>query len=336
MKIPTQLTTKDKFKYLSRVAELLRLEHNKKGADFKGGKITEKEFRNYQRNDFDGRFKNVLHEINKIKEAEGITRGDPEKLTEKQIEFRQLEQSGKTEKKWDTEIDIKTIEKAGRGIKIFDPIEDFETYTSVDPDSAITVIASKVSWSDLKRGAEAYVYKDKGIDHFDGDFEHLLTSRFISADARGAGNLWVMANTIDSYVGMHGNDADAFFLPTYRTGSDYRYFLRELDSGTTYTSTLWNSVVNTIYYLKIARDESVGTYGTIYCYIYNDSDRTDLETTLSVTLHTCKKNFRYIYAVQAQDQATDPDDGHTGYIENLDLQEAAEEQVVGPFPTFIR
>jgi len=46
---PGITTMEDKHRYLFASQETLRQEHNAKGADFREGKITEKEFRDYQR-----------------------------------------------------------------------------------------------------------------------------------------------------------------------------------------------------------------------------------------------------------------------------------------------
>jgi len=59
---------KDRIEYLYRFQELLRLYHNKKGLDFRDGKITEEEFRNFQSTWFNPRNNLVCAEINKCKE----------------------------------------------------------------------------------------------------------------------------------------------------------------------------------------------------------------------------------------------------------------------------
>ena len=46
-------------------------------------------------------------------------------------------------------------------------VEDFTTYTEVDPNSRITVSSTKVTWASVQRDEDAYVYKDKGVNYFD-------------------------------------------------------------------------------------------------------------------------------------------------------------------------
>jgi len=112
MDIPTTITTdQDKLKYLYRVEELLRLEHNERGKEFRDGKVNEKDFRDYQRNDFEPRNQVVHFEINNILEREGITYKEDmfAETTEKQDLYEQLKQDGKVEAKWDNEINLKEI-----------------------------------------------------------------------------------------------------------------------------------------------------------------------------------------------------------------------------------
>lgn len=110
MDIPTQLTTyQDKLKYLFRTKELLRLEHNARGKNFRDGKITEAEFRDYQLADFEPRLKNVLQEINKIKEVEGMFVGNGADLTAKQQESLALQETGKLDTKYDLDINLTEI-----------------------------------------------------------------------------------------------------------------------------------------------------------------------------------------------------------------------------------
>ena len=56
---------------------------------------------------------------------------------------------------------------------------------------------------------------------------------------------------------------------------------------------------NTNYYVKIQRNSSVGTYGTLYAYIFSSSAYrtagTPVLATLSVTLHN-DNTWEYLYA----------------------------------------
>lgn len=320
MQSPTKLkTNQDKLKYFYRALELLRLEHNAKGAEV-GKTLTLEEFRSWQKNDWEARQKNVLNEINIIKEAEGITKAEVDKdgkevKTAKQIEFEALKETGSIDTSFDKDIDIKSIKKIGRGLPVVDPIEDFTTYTEDDPLTKITVDSNTVSWDDLKRGADSRVYKDKGVNHFDGDFEHLEDVRLSATTDYGRPIVWRLANAVNN---TPFNNAVTLFVVNYGYNNDFEIW--EGDGSASYSDVGATSgwALNTTYYLKIKRDEAVGTYGTFYCYVYTNSERTTLQETLSVTLHI-KTDFRYLYAFNTYNDGVDF--RSTGYSENLDLQE---------------
>jgi len=78
---------------------------------------------------------------------------------------------------------------------------------------------------------------------------------------------------------------------------------------------------NKLYYMRIVRDENVGTYGTMYVYIYTNSERTEEYELVShtITLHSSKKDFRYLYITSNDNAAGDDTDIITGYFENLNI-----------------
>lgn len=194
--------------------------------------------------------------------------------------------------------------------------EDFTDYVEEDPNNRFTVTSNKIDISGLQADENAYVYKDKGVDHFDGDFEHLLETYIESGDTGGSVNSWVLANVVAERDGANEN---MLFLVSYRyTDSSIRLYLMELD-GSSASYEIYTGSLLTSYYLKIKRDESAGDYGTLYCYVYDDAERTNLVDTLTVALHTSKKDFRYIYGAQSHNHSDSS--AITGYTQNLDLQE---------------
>jgi hypothetical protein len=201
--------------------------------------------------------------------------------------------------------------------------EVFTSYTEVDVESVITKTASKVSWAALDKDDDSYVYDDKGAGHFSGDIEHLFEFEITSADSGGIVIHWNLANVIDDNRGMFvNNDYSLHFFTLLSSGT--KYFQIDEYSGGSQVSDWWTGgSLATLYYAKAVRDEAVGTYGTLYLYIYSDSARTTLLDTLVVTL-TSKEDLRYIYACNSYNNGTTA--GHTGYTQNLDLQEL----VIGP------
>lgn len=206
------------------------------------------------------------------------------------------------------------------------PTEVFSDWTQTDPNSRITATASKMSWAGLAKNETAYSYFDYGANHFDGDFEFLLEIYFDDATNGGYTGCLVMSNSLGDLNTIAAAHTEILALWRYDAYAPNNYILRcmEMYSGSGYID-FYNPTLDTLYYCKFKRDESVGTYGTIYLYIYDDADRTNLLDTLSVALHGEKADYRYMMCpCSTNDGGTSTT---TGYIENLDLQESP-----GPTP----
>lgn len=213
-------------------------------------------------------------------------------------------------------------------------MENFISYSETDPNSRITRTTRRVTWTDLTRNEDAYVYSDKGADYFSGNFIHYLTIQATGyVGTSGTVNLgayWSIANLVDDWGGIDTANGDGLFLfARVNTSNGDQYIqLQELDGGTFYASaSAYEITVNTNYYLKIVRDENAGTYGTIYCYTYSDPARATLVNTQSVTLHTPKKDYQYIYAFQSAN-ASDATRAHSGFTNNLELFGASDPSVL--------
>ena len=198
--------------------------------------------------------------------------------------------------------------------------EDFTTYVEVDPNAHISVATNVITFTGLARNESAYVYKDAGVDHFNGDFTHLVDAIYTSVSGTDVLGNWALGNDIGDVFFLQGAGKNALLVfRSEANGINANDYLRENDGGTLYTSFYVDTLSPQNRYYKIVRDEAVGTYGTIYLYIYSDAARTNLLSTLSIALHTSKKDYRYVYAVQSYN------DGNagagTGRNENLDLQE---------------
>lgn len=202
-------------------------------------------------------------------------------------------------------------------------LEDFTTYTKVDPNSKFSVSANSITYTGLLNSESAYIYKDAGINHFAADFTHLVDAIYTSA--AGASTLvgnWAITNDIGTLDVIEGAGKSALYAFLYTVvGVSRNIYIKENDNGTKYSTSYPDSAPPQNRYFKIIRNESVGTYGTIYLYIYSDADRTNLLSTLSIALHTSKKDYRYVYAVQS-DYYPSFTGNTTGYMNNLDLGEA--------------
>jgi len=197
--------------------------------------------------------------------------------------------------------------------------EDFTTATKVDPNNRYTIALNIITVNDLSRDEAAYIYWDKGIDFFDGNYTHLIQHRIAHTSSLASTvYTWMLANkvgggrTIDQTVPVLGSHS----LELKENGEQANFFLYERVAGGSLFTERFDGFVNTQYYSKIVRDESIGTFGTLYCYIYTDSERTVLVGTLSIPLHE-KMDFRYVYAANSYDASTSK--AYDGTIENLDL-----------------
>ena len=203
--------------------------------------------------------------------------------------------------------------------------ENYTTYTEFESSGdPYLVEANLITITDLPRNIDAYVYDDKGVDHFGGDFDHLVDCQ---SDDSGVNNLffpWMLANTIDDWNGVLADTGESFLSVML-----VENFIRINECiGSGFVSDEYTGSYGTPCYLNIVRDEAVGTYGTLYCYIYSDAARTILLDTLSLTLRALR-DFRYVYGVNngnnSQTQTV------SGFAANLDLQE-----VVAGVPIFRR
>jgi len=198
--------------------------------------------------------------------------------------------------------------------------EDFTTYEEEDPLGHISKTASRVTVTNISIDEVAYVVKDKGVDHFDGDFEHLIDIRCTARSGENCQyDVWSLGNTKTHRIG-EAETFDVFFIQYGVDPGTLRIGLIERHGNVEYmdiSTTLFSN--NTTYYLKIKRDESIGTYGRLYCYIYSDAARTSLIETLQLDLHA-KTDFRYVFGCRSVD-ANLSGRAMSGYEENLNLQE---------------
>lgn len=201
--------------------------------------------------------------------------------------------------------------------------ENYTAYAKVDPNNRYTVTSNNIDVAGLLRNESAWVVDDKGVNHFNGDLEHLVDTEVNSSDSNAIFVPWMLANKVDDWNGVL-SDAGEDFLALMCIRAAIR--VQEC-IGTSLISDEYLGVFTT-YYHKLKRNEAIGTYGQLQCFIYSDSERTSLLDTLSLTLRA-KNDFQYVYGVNSANNATTP--SITGSVSNLDLQE-----VVPPPATVIQ
>jgi len=198
--------------------------------------------------------------------------------------------------------------------------ENFTTYTEVDPNSKIAKTATRITFTNLKVKEDAYVYKDFGVDYFSGDFTAEFEIWVTGTPSAGPITMYFsLANLVDDAYGIVTANSDALWIEV-RVISNPPPLIRlgviEVKAGALTRSAEYGLTVNTSYYLKVVRDESVGTHGILYCYVYSDPARINLLKTLAKTLGV-KTDFRYLYALQSWNVAQNY--GMSGWMEDLEL-----------------
>ena len=199
--------------------------------------------------------------------------------------------------------------------------EDLTTYTEYDEGSSISVSSDTVTLTSCKtREDTGYVYKDFGADYFDGDFEVTLDVNFSSFDLLQWAGVFAVSNAVDDYK----RSSNEIYVRFYKnaTGTTYIALYEQYDAGSSYAFDHYSGGSATdAYYLTIKRVMADSTYGTVYCYIYSDSDRTILVDTLSKELHS-EESYRYLYTFFSYDDNNNSD-SVSGTISNVEIQDVS-------------
>ncbi|MBA7707220.1 hypothetical protein ES703_116089 [subsurface metagenome] len=208
------------------------------------------------------------------------------------------------------------------------PEENFLGYAEVDPGGDIERTAERVTWTTMERNRVSHVSLDKGVGFFDGDFEHLLTVRitYSTGTAGDKGAVWLIANAVTNfrdfvYLGTQPGLAIGF----RHDSGGWKLMIWEISGGTVYSgpggcpgeSHACYIIGSGIYYLKLVRDEAIGTFGRFTCRIYSDPARQNLLHTLHIDLHS-KQDFRYIIPLTNYKTAASGFEW-SGYVEDLNL-----------------
>lgn len=206
--------------------------------------------------------------------------------------------------------------------------ENFTTYTEVDTASKITVdSATKVSWLGIYTrtpSEDGYLYKDKGVDHFNGDFTHKFEMQFVNAGNLSCPNYWMLANTIGDSGDICDAGGDAYTFFAYDDTESI--YLRIFENGSTVGDDSWATPgpqASTTYFVEIVRDDDGGanSTGRLTAYIRTGSHTGALQDTLVADCSAGEQNdFRYIYAFATASVSLDG--LATGFTQNLDIGEA--------------
>ena len=159
-------------------------------------------------------------------------------------------------------------------------VEDLSTYTEEDPNSRLALNGTnEVDFTDLSRNdSSTYLYKDFGVGYFCiHDIEIYLTLEATKESSYGLADFGI---TNDA------SDQSNWSNPSLRVGF-YGDLKLRLNDGDSYSAS-----DSTVYYCTLQEKD-----GTLYLYIYSDSDRSNLLDTLSTSVSDETQTYQYIVAI---------------------------------------
>lgn len=191
---------------------------------------------------------------------------------------------------------------------------DFTRWTEVDTAGKLTVTATTAT--KIASTADTYLYLSNYAGGLKGDFSFDFDLKMTATVANSGFFIFQAANVATHPYGLVSDPMYAHIgVSVYYTGGYRRLAFYEVTSGlvrTIFTGSTVALALDTQYYARVRRDESAGTYGTLYCDIYSDSARTTLVGTESMALNQ-KQNFTYIYTAGMDTQYADS----SGIISNF-------------------
>ena len=160
--------------------------------------------------------------------------------------------------------------------------QDYTASDEVDTPVGLTVAANLLTIAALDDDTEMYLTEDFTAGYFSADFEHTLKINVSAETGTEVCYVWGLSNeTVDELGALISADKDTHAL----YWSNATLILTEQNAGAAANDDTSSSLsTDTDYYLRVVRDESLGTYGTLYCYIYTDPEYMTIVDTLTVTL----------------------------------------------------
>ena len=181
------------------------------------------------------------------------------------------------------------------------------SFVEVDSHDRLEITTNTIAFTNLQINEQAYAYKDYGISgplnrpYFSKNFNQYIDVKITAAASIQYLAVWMLSNQVED-LAYHRQYEKYLAIVVVRSGN-VLYLELEEGVGGSYNTDSYVMALNTTYYLRIVRDETVGAYGTIYCYIYSDSNRTILLDTLQFALSSFE-NFRNLYGINSYGSST--------------------------------
>ena len=154
-------------------------------------------------------------------------------------------------------------------------LENYTTYTKVDPNGRFTLTTNKTAVSGMTRNEAAYVYDDKGIAHFCSTCEHKFDVIIISDVSFGQATTWAVSNALNDRQTQFNNSDECMLVFLQPASNIFR--LENIEAGTLDQAGV---SIGTQYYCTIERTSVTA----IELRIYSDSGRTTLIDTLTQSI----------------------------------------------------
>jgi len=203
-------------------------------------------------------------------------------------------------------------------------MQDLTTYTESDALGRLSETAARVTWTNLQvTDDQIYLYKDFGVGYFGTNFTVDFTFDQ-TASTQNASYVYFMgfANALNDWaVLITGTDLFGLEVIHQNIPNRVQLWIRGRANNGSFSddgSIGYTITDGTVYYMRLVRDNSVGTYGTVYLYIYSDAAHTTLLSTLTATLPDTMASFRYLLPVMSYDGSSSTDTC-SGYVENINF-----------------
>lgn len=151
-------------------------------------------------------------------------------------------------------------------------LQAYTGYSETDTASRLTVATNTLTITSLDTDEDMRLTKDFTASYFSGDFEHTLKINVTVGTGAESCYVWAVTNSIANPLGTLRTAATDMLALQWLNGA---LVLVEVETSE-YSDTSSALSLATDYYLRVVRDEAVGTYGTLYCYIYTDREYCEL------------------------------------------------------------
>lgn len=189
-------------------------------------------------------------------------------------------------------------------------VEDLTTWTESDPQSKLTVTASKVTYTGISRDEnDTYLVRDANFsDGFDIDYEFKVTD--VGAD--DSNTMVSLADALGDLTDIDTLNGSGVFL-AIDDGPPLGVMVVEIDAGSKYWGTKFNISDNTLYYVSFTKEDATNS---VTAELYSDASRETLVGTATSTLHN-SHSYDYLYGVIGHN--LEGVTAMTGYVENINV-----------------